>query len=130
MLPCAVFLTVFLYFRATHTLCHYNEYRNDTIAGINFLRDTELDWSKSNLLSTHNYWHWCLYHIERGEHEQAMVLYDQRLTEYLHLNRTFDMVDVVSLLYRIKLDGCHVPREKWLRLRQVYSYVIDFLINL
>lgn len=105
---------------ATHTLCHYNEYRNDANTGISMLRDSEANWSPANLLSTHNYWHWCLYLLERGEHEQALALYDRHVTEYLSLNRVMDLVDIVSLLYRLQLDGCPVSRERWLKLKKVF----------
>lgn len=107
---------------ATHTLAHYNEYRNDTTAGITLLRDTEAHWSPANLVSTHNYWHWCVYLLERGEHDQALDLYDRRLTEFISLNRTFDMVDIVSLLYRLQLDGCQVGRDRWLKLKKVSHF--------
>lgn len=104
---------------ATHTLCHYYEYRNDTQSGINLLRESESNWSPANLVSTHNYWHWCVYLVERGEHEQALQLYDRSLTQYLSRNSVFDMVDVVSLLYRLQLDGCKVTRDRWLKLKRV-----------
>lgn len=104
---------------ATHSLAHYYEYRNDPAAGITLLRDTEAQWSPANLISTHNYWHWCLYLVERGEHEQAMALYDRRVTESLSHNRSIDLVDVVSLLYRLQLDGVSVPKEKWMKLKKV-----------
>lgn len=41
---------------STHTINHLNEYRNNYKEGIDFLLKTELDWSKCNLLSCHNYW--------------------------------------------------------------------------
>ena len=37
------------------------------------------------------------------------------------LNRTLDMVDSISLLYRLKLDGCELPlQEEWNELAEAY----------
>ncbi|RNA44621.1 tetratricopeptide repeat 38 [Brachionus plicatilis] len=106
---------------ATHTICHFNEYRNNFNEGIKFLRNTETDWSGCNLISPHNYWHLALYHIERGEHQAALEIFDQNITQYLELNRTLDMVDVISLLYRLKLDNCKIDlSERWSRLMDVF----------
>ena len=107
---------------ATHTICHFNEYKNKFDEGIQFLRDTEKDWSCCNLISPHNYWHLALYHIERGEHQTALEIFDQNITKYLDLNRTLDMVDLISLLYRLKLDNCKIDlSERWLSLENVFK---------
>lgn len=102
---------------AMHTLSHCNEYACAPDVGINVLRDNEANWSPANLLATHNYWHWCLFHIERGEHDAALELYNKHMAQ--SHNRMLDMIDVVSLLYRLQLDGCPVPKEKWLKVKQV-----------
>lgn len=107
---------------ATHTICHFNEYINNFDEGIKFLRDTEIDWSECNLISPHNYWHLALYHIERNEHETALEIFDQNITKYLDLNRTLDMVDVISLLYRLKLDNCRIDlSQRWSRIHNVFK---------
>lgn len=107
---------------ATHTICHFNEYKNHVDQGIKFLRDTEKDWSSCNLISPHNYWHLALYHIERDEHQTALEIFDQTIVKYLDLNRTLDMVDLISLLYRLKLDNCKIDlSERWSRLHNVFQ---------
>jgi hypothetical protein len=106
---------------ATHTLCHYYEYENEYNDGIQFLRNTEKDWSICDFIATHNYWHLSLYHIDKGEHEAALDLFDQNISTSLSLDRTLDMVDLISFLFRLKLDGCQVDlKEKWLALKDVY----------
>jgi hypothetical protein len=111
---------------ATHTVCHYYEYTNEFNAGIKFLRDSEIEWSKCNLIAPHNFWHLCLYHLERDEHEEALNIYDEQMTEHLQLNRTLDLVDLSSLLFRLKLDRCKIPlRERWLKLKDVYESRIN-----
>jgi tetratricopeptide (TPR) repeat protein len=88
---------------ATHTLCHVFEYKNDYDTGIRFLRDTEKDWNQCSFIATHNYWHLSLYHIEKNEHQQALDIFDENISAYLSANRTLDLVDLASLLYRLKL---------------------------
>ncbi|CAF0974777.1 unnamed protein product [Brachionus calyciflorus] len=106
---------------ASHTLCHYNEYKNEFDSGIKFLRETEKDWSVCNLISPHNYWHLALYHLERDEHEISLEIFDEEISKTLNLNRTLDLVDLISLLYRLKLDNCKVDlKERWLKLQEVY----------
>lgn len=111
---------------ATHSLCHYYEYSTDYNSGIDFLNKTESDWSICNILSSHNYWHLALYHIEKSEHEVAMELYKNHISNNLSLDRTLDMVDAISLLYRLKLDSCTIPLEdEWKEIARVYTSRCD-----
>jgi hypothetical protein len=107
---------------STHTICHYNEYKCNPDAGIKFLRDTELDWSRSNLLAMHNYWHMCLYHLERDEHDIVLHIFDNVLTQRLKRNISIDFFDLVSLLYRLELDMTKFDlSERWARLESAYK---------
>ena len=107
---------------ATHTICHYHEYTNDFNAGIRFLRDTEADWSVCNLLSSHNYWHLALYHIERQEHDAALDIFDKNISPNLVHGMTLDMVDAISLLFRLKLDFYESSlSQRWSDIADVFS---------
>ena len=107
---------------ATHTLCHVYEYRSDCETGIKFLRKTEDDWKECTFIATHNYWHLALYHLDKGDHESALDLFDENISSCLAANRTLDLVDLAQLLYRLKLDctTCEL-RERWQRLRTVFE---------
>ena len=112
---------------ASHTLAHYYEYRADPHAGIDFLRRTEHDWSGSNMIAAHNYWHLALYHVERDEHDAALQLFDAHLMPNATLDRTLDMVDLASMLFRLRLDGCSSAdtRERWSKLRSAFVHRAD-----
>jgi hypothetical protein len=86
---------------ATHALCHVYEYRPETAKGIKFLIDTESNWTKT-LMSNHNYWHLCLYYIEQNEHDKCIDVIEQKLNSP---QAGFDMIDLVSLLLRLRLDN-------------------------
>ncbi|XP_014675488.1 PREDICTED: tetratricopeptide repeat protein 38-like [Priapulus caudatus] len=61
---------------ATHALAHVYEMQGRSQEGISFLSRTLDNWTACSYLSCHNFWHWALYHIERGEYTAALDLYD------------------------------------------------------
>lgn len=102
-------------------LTRYNNL-NHFPKGIKFLRETENDWSVCNILSSHNYWHLALYHLERSEHNEALDIFKKNIAKNLNLDRTLDMVDAISLLFRLKLDCCETPLESyWSEVIKSYS---------
>ena len=105
---------------AIHAYNHYNEYTGDWSTGKDFLLKTELDWSPSNLLSGHNYWHLALFYLELNQHEQVVDILDEKL---LKLDSTLDLVNSSSLLLRLKLDGykdLESLMPKWEKLKSGY----------
>ncbi|KAL4625090.1 tetratricopeptide repeat protein 38-like isoform X1 [Arapaima gigas] len=50
---------------SVHTMAHVHEMRADPHKGIVFMESTESRWKGSDLLASHNYWHWALHHIEK-----------------------------------------------------------------
>jgi hypothetical protein len=90
---------------ATHALTHSLEYAGEISQGIDFLKKTNKDWGKSDIIKPHIDWHWALYEIEQGNKDAA----EDILTNHL-LNQNTDMimldfVDIASLIYRLKLVG-------------------------
>lgn len=74
--------------------------------GISHLSSTLSNWETCNLLATHNYWHWALYHIEKGELDVAADIYDtQILTRSFESGSMLDIVDSLSLPYRLHLEN-------------------------
>ena len=110
---------------ATHALAHVTEYRNDWNWGIKFLRETEKDWSVCNYIAPHNYWHLCLYHLERDEKDVALDVYDQVISKYPP--GVLNMVDSASLLFRLKLDGVGQAelKDRWASLKDAYKSKAD-----
>uniref|UniRef100_A0A9L0JXI2 Tetratricopeptide repeat protein 38 n=1 Tax=Equus asinus TaxID=9793 RepID=A0A9L0JXI2_EQUAS len=67
----------------------------------------------SDMLACHNYWHWALYLIEKGEYEAALTIYDNHILPSLRANGTMlDAVDNCSMLYRLQMEGVSVG-ERW-----------------
>jgi tetratricopeptide (TPR) repeat protein len=89
---------------ATHALAHVLEMEGRAQEGIAFMSQTVTDWETSNHLACHNYWHWALYHIERGEYDAASDLLETQIIRRAMESRTMlDIVDASSLLYRLNL---------------------------
>eukprot|EP00106_Octopus_bimaculoides_P002224 XP_014769666.1 PREDICTED: tetratricopeptide repeat protein 38-like [Octopus bimaculoides] len=98
---------------ATHAMAHVNEMLGRQNQGSTFLETTEKDWSVCGMLACHNYWHWALYHIEKGQYEAALDIYDREVAvRAKNSGAMLDFVDKASLLYRLQLEGINVS-ERW-----------------
>jgi len=91
---------------AVHALAHVFEMEGSQRDGVAFLTATLPDW-QSSYFAVHNWWHRALYHLELGESDQAVALYDRsirasRSTEWLNI------VDAAALLWRLSLYGLDI----------------------
>jgi tetratricopeptide (TPR) repeat protein len=91
---------------SVHALAHVFEMEGSQRDGVEFLTKSAGDWSGS-FFAIHNWWHQTLYHLELGEIDEALALYDspiraRRSTEWL------DVVDAAALLWRLSLFGVDV----------------------
>ncbi|XP_066866536.1 tetratricopeptide repeat protein 38 isoform X2 [Kogia breviceps] len=67
----------------------------------------------SDMLACHNYWHWALYLIEKGEYEAALTIYDDHILPSLQVSGAMlDVVDSCSMLFRLQMEGVSVG-ERW-----------------
>jgi tetratricopeptide (TPR) repeat protein len=98
---------------AVHALAHVFEMEGSQHDGVAFLTASAENWSAS-FFAIHNWWHRALYHLELGQIDEALALYDHpiragRSTEWL------DVVDAAALLWRLSLFGVDVaPRARQL----------------
>ncbi|XP_037033076.1 tetratricopeptide repeat protein 38-like isoform X2 [Bradysia coprophila] len=91
---------------STHALAHVFEMEGRVDEGISHLSTTLSDWEICNLLATHNYWHWALYHIEKGEPEAAVEIFETEIRKRCHESGAMlDIVDCFSLPFRLQLEN-------------------------
>jgi tetratricopeptide (TPR) repeat protein len=88
---------------SVHAVAHVHEMEGRHRDGVAFLTATAPDWQDS-YFAVHNWWHRGLYHLELGELDAALALYDgfiraRRSLEWL------DLVDAAALLWRLALYG-------------------------
>jgi tetratricopeptide (TPR) repeat protein len=100
-----------------HAVSHVFEMRCETERGIDWLEASRPSWSRCNNFSFHMAWHLGLLHIERGDHERAVSLYDDEVRP--RPSDDFrDMANAVSLLWRLELSGVQVG-ERWGELAEI-----------
>ncbi|XP_059834062.1 tetratricopeptide repeat protein 38 isoform X1 [Hypanus sabinus] len=104
---------------SVHSLAHVHEMRADVDGGLKFMEETEENWKDSNMLACHNYWHWALYHIEKGEYEAALTFYDDYISKSCFTSGSMlDIVDACSMLFRLQMEGISVG-HRWKELVKV-----------
>jgi tetratricopeptide (TPR) repeat protein len=98
--------------RAHHALAHVFEMGRRPAEGLRWLAAHADHWSGDTFVDTHCHWHMALYHLERGEPDRALRLYDQRIAGRGQWT-VADLIDASSLLWRIALLGADVG-DRWL----------------
>ena len=64
---------------ATHACSHVNDMLGRHSKGAKFLEQTEKHWQQGTIFACHNYWHWALFHIEQGDYESALDIFDKQV---------------------------------------------------
>lgn len=104
---------------AVHSVAHVYEMKAELEKGLNFMESREKDWQGSDMLASHNYWHWALYFIERKQYEAALQIYDSQVFKRCKASGAMlDIVDACSMLYRLEMEGVCV-KDRWRELFQV-----------
>ncbi len=89
---------------AVHAVGHVMEMQGRTEEGIGFLSSRVPDWAPDNMLSYHNWWHLALYHLERGDTDAALGIYDRNIRPQPSAV-ALEMVDASAMLWRLRLRG-------------------------
>ncbi|KAB0386574.1 hypothetical protein FD755_001530, partial [Muntiacus reevesi] len=98
---------------SVHTIAHIHEMKAEVQEGLEFMQHSEAHWKDSDMLACHNYWHWALYLIEKGEYEAALTIYDDHILPSLQASGAMlDVVDSCSMLYRLQMEGVSVG-QRW-----------------
>jgi hypothetical protein len=96
---------------AQHAVAHVLEMQGRLEDGIAWMNGNLEDWSNDSFLSVHNWWHLALYHLERGETDQVLALYDGPIRGG-QSSIVLEMVDASALLWRLALRGI-VLGDRW-----------------
>ena len=90
---------------ATHAVVHAYEMRGRVADGIRFLRESEGDWGSGNLFTVHNWWHLALFHLEGGDIDDVLRIYDAEVHHAASQGVPLEMIDASAMLWRLRLDG-------------------------
>jgi len=95
---------------AQHAVAHVMEMQCRTRDGIAWMRANPEAWSTDSFFKVHLWWHLALYHLELGEIDEVLALFDGPI----HGERStmvLDMIDASALLWRLHLRGIDVGRR-------------------
>lgn len=103
---------------SVHSVAHVLEMTERQEEGIAWVNGLEKSWSTVNNFRFHLYWHRCLYHLERGEFETVLRLYDGQIVTDIKSDFYLDICNASSLLWRLEMFGIDVG-DRWTRLVDV-----------
>ncbi|HEX6273138.1 MAG TPA: tetratricopeptide repeat protein [Polyangiaceae bacterium] len=93
-----------------HAVAHVLEMQNRTAEGIAWLGSEPRPWA-DGLFAIHNFWHLALFHLELGDFDEVLRLYDGPI--YGQRSRlVLDMIDASAMLFRLALRGVDAG-ERW-----------------
>ncbi len=92
---------------AVHAVAHVMEMQGRQREGIAWLSGLEPGWTQCNFFQHHVWWHRALFHLELGEDDAALALYDDHVRDDFS-EIVYDMIDAAALLWRLELCGVDV----------------------
>lgn len=90
---------------AIHTMAHVHLEKGMHDAGLAFLQSKEKYWASCSL-ACHIAWHEALFHVEKGQFDLAVKVFDEKIIARGNFN------DASSLLYRLAFEDVRVP-QRW-----------------
>lgn len=97
---------------AHHAVAHVMEMQGRAEDGIGWMIAREPYWTgDDNFFKAHNWWHRALCHIDLGQADRALALYDGPIRA-THSRVALDLVDASALLWRLQLCGIDVS-ARW-----------------
>lgn len=93
---------------AIHSVAHVLEMQGRHQEGIEWIDRNADEWDgKIHSFANHVWWHKALYHLELGQYEEVLSLYDNRFYSELS-DDGLDIANASSMLMRLRLAGIDV----------------------
>lgn len=102
-----------------HAVAHVLEMQDRWSEGIDWLDGLEASWSAANNFRYHVAWHRALYHLDQGDSDRALELYDATVWDP-ESNEYLDLCNDASLLARLDMAGLDTD-DRWAALAQVLA---------
>jgi tetratricopeptide (TPR) repeat protein len=96
---------------AIHAVAHVMEMRGRQSGGIWWMNSREGDWAHGNFPS-HLWWHLSLYHLDLGQIDRVLEIYDTQLRGTEQSGDKYDELDSAALLWRLYLMGVRLG-NRW-----------------
>ncbi|MHA6688254.1 tetratricopeptide repeat protein [Mesorhizobium sp. A556] len=109
---------------AHHAVAHVMEMQGRAEDGIGWMIAREPQWSgDDNFFRVHNWWHRSLCHLDLGQPDEVLALYDGPIRQDRSMV-ALDMVDASALLWRLHLSG-HDVGDRWQELAAAWDSHAD-----
>jgi hypothetical protein len=109
---------------AHHAVAHVMEMQGRAQDGIGWMIAREPYWSgDDNFFKVHNWWHRALYHLDLGQVDQVLSLYDGPIRKD-RSTVALDLIDASALLWRLHLSG-HEVGDRWQELAATWDQHAD-----
>lgn len=96
---------------AIHAVAHVMEMKGRQSGGIWWMQSREADWARGNF-SNHLWWHTALFHLDLGQYERALAIFDSHLQSSETSGDKYEELDAAALLWRLELLAVDVG-ERW-----------------
>ena len=100
-----------------HAVAHVYDMTCDAAGGLNWLAGRESAWAHCNNFRYHVWWHKALMHLDLGQVDVVMDLYDHQIRAE-HTDDYRDISNATSLLSRLELEGVDVG-NRWEELAEI-----------
>ncbi len=114
----------------THAVAHALYMQGRHRQGVDWLSDKQSQWSNTNQIKYHIWWHQCLFHLEQGQHDAVLEHYDRwvrnhnealvQVTPDLYI----DMQNGSSMLWRLEQQGVDVG-DRWEEMADLVTMRVD-----
>ena len=109
---------------AHHAVAHVMEMQGRAEDGIGWMIAREPHWSgDDNFFKVHNWWHRSLYHLDLGQIDEVLALYDGPIRQD-RSSVALDLVDASALLWRLQMSG-HDVGDRWTELAATWDAHAD-----
>ncbi len=103
-----------------HTVSHVMEMTGRPEDGLGWMAARETLWSGADHLNeVHIWWHKALFHLELGQYDAALALYDGPLTT-TQRPLALSLTNAAALLWRLDLLGCDLG-DRWQQLAPLWQ---------
>jgi len=90
-----------------HAVAHVYDMTAQNDTGIAWLSSQPESWAHCNNFGTHVWWHLALLHLDRGEYDRVLELYDTRVRAE-HTDDYRDISNGAAMLVRLEIEGIDV----------------------
>lgn len=102
-----------------HAVAHVMEMQKRTRDGIEWLRADTDAWSQQSFFAVHNWWHLALFHLDRGEPDEALRLFDGPI-HGARSSAILDLIDASALLWRLQTRGVAIG-DRWQSVADIWA---------